>query len=129
MMTAPWARVAPRDETEEKGDDGRFHDQKIYFTVAPGGFDVDCATVGTAIGATSRPSTIGLLVVRSIGQIIPCPQTSDVITRTIPVIVLWIGRALRSMQGEMILGQNRHDFLVHRIFGSASNQLPFISDA
>ena len=63
----PVGEGGSEDEAEEKSKDGMFHDQKIYFTVAPVDSMVTVPPTGTAIGATSRPSTIGLLVVRPSG--------------------------------------------------------------
>ena len=63
----PMNEGGSEDEAEKKSKDGRFHDQKIYFTVAPVDSMVTVPPVGTAIGATSKPSTMGLLVVRPSG--------------------------------------------------------------
>ena len=63
----PWARVVPRIRLRKKSENGRFHDQNSYFTVAPVDSMVTVPPVGTAIGAMSKPSTIGLLVVRPSG--------------------------------------------------------------
>ena len=55
------------DEAEENSKDGRLHDPNSYFTVAPVDSMVTVPPVGTAIGAMSKPSTMGLSVVRPSG--------------------------------------------------------------
>ena len=56
------------DQTEEKGEDGRFHDQKSYFTVAPVDSMVTVPPMGTAWGARLKKMGMGLLVVRPSGM-------------------------------------------------------------
>ena len=68
VMTAPWARVAPRNRLREKMRMEDFMIKKNYFTVAPVDSMVTLPPTGTAIGATSNPSTMGLLVVRPSGM-------------------------------------------------------------
>ena len=65
--TAPWALSPPRAKVRRKAMLNFFIVRKRYFTVAPVDSMVTVPPVGTAIGATSRPNTIGLLVVRPSG--------------------------------------------------------------
>ena len=89
VMTAPRARVVPRIRLRKKVMMEYFMIKNNYFTVAPVDSMVTVPPVGTAIGAMSKPSTIGLSVVRPLG--INCAPKHSNVTGTIPVIVLWIG--------------------------------------
>ena len=79
------------DEAEEKGEDGRFHDQKLFHG-GSGGFNGDGASRGYGNRGNIQPEHDWFIGRPPIGDEIVPAKHPNVITGTIPVIILRIGR-------------------------------------